>query len=313
MDAFRFIISLLAVSMGLAVASCSSDDEPAPLPQEPPEPTMNVSDSLALVEIYKAADGDNWAVTWDLTDIQTWGGVTVAYDSVHNEYRVVALEVNQNSHEHAQGYLSERVGDLTYLMSYGAGGKGITGGIPESLFKLKYLKFVWIGTTSISGIIPGFVFQCPSLEFLILTNNHTGELPEEIAQWDNPEAECRLYHNRLEGKVPDGIKIRRLDLSNNKYKEFPFEYCFTPQPVIQMRGNPIQGTIPEDVLDDWDALRRLYYWSLGDFSNAPAWWNDGPPDNPDMGEVEASSRLLQKARPLKTRLEVRTDILLPGS
>lgn len=123
MDAFRFIISLLAVSMGLAVASCSSDDEPAPLPQEPPEPTMNVSDSLALVEIYKAADGDNWAVTWDLTDIQTWGGVTVAYDSAHNEYRVVALEVNQNSHEHAQGYLSERVGDLTYLMSYGAGGR----------------------------------------------------------------------------------------------------------------------------------------------------------------------------------------------
>lgn len=81
----------------LSLFSCSSED---PVPQPLPEPTLNASDSLVLTELYKAFEGEKWAppgMGWDLTDIHTWGGVSAVLDSVHNEYRVFKVILNQPS------------------------------------------------------------------------------------------------------------------------------------------------------------------------------------------------------------------------
>lgn len=62
---------LLGAVLPALLLSCSSDDEHGPQPL--PEPTLNPSDSLVLTELYKAFEGEKWEVTWDLTDIYTWG------------------------------------------------------------------------------------------------------------------------------------------------------------------------------------------------------------------------------------------------
>lgn len=296
--------------------SCSSDDPPGPQPL--PEPTLNPSDSLALTELYKAYDGDNWDVTWDLTDYRTWGGVSAVYDSAHNEYRVFKVILNQTSTPVPQGYISEAIGDIPYLMDFRVGGRGLRGSIPEGLFKLPYVQLVRIAGTSISGEIPGFVFQAPSLYWLDLDGNELyGEIPDEITEWDNPEGHCSLRQNHLSGKVPSGIKIKELWLRSNDFTEFPFEYCFSDYPVISMPENHFGGAIPDEVLADPEAMRRLWSWSASDdFTNLPDWWLNGerPPKQPE--EEEGSGQAVQTSQtampPLRTRMELRTDIQLPG-
>lgn len=315
----EFMFSVLSLLCIMAGFSACSDDEPAG-PVERPAPTLNASDSLALVDIYKAADGDHWFVPWDLHDIYTWGGVGAAYDSVHNEYRVVYLMINQNSSPNPQGHVSlERVGDLPYLMMLTAGGERMTCTLDEKLFRLPYLKTVrmscYIGTE-----LPGYVFQAPSLERLDLSSTgFYGELPEEIAEWDNPKGICQLWYNHLTGKVPSGIDIRLLELHYNEYTEYPFEYCFDRDTEINMSYNYITGVIPDSVLNDLHALVRLRAMTLGqldgcDFSNPPEWWDS--PFWPDPDEEEESSATSVATRslssgPLKTRMEILTDVKLP--
>lgn len=87
-------LSIIALLM--LVCSCS-DDERKEIPT-PAKPYLNVKDSLALVDIYKQAHGEGWTlVDWDLENIQTWGGVTAALDTVMNEYRVVGFVMQDGS------------------------------------------------------------------------------------------------------------------------------------------------------------------------------------------------------------------------
>ena len=308
----RVFFSLLCAGLLSVFFSCSSDDGPA-VPTERPEPTLNASDSLALVDIYKAADGDNWYVPWDLTDWRTWGGVSAIYDSVNNEYRVIELVINQNSNPEAQGYVSSRVGDLPYLMALVAGGKRLRCELPEKLFRLEYLQYIWMGLR-IDSELPGFVFHAPSLEYLRLNNTGIyGELPEEIAEWDNPKAVCILNRNHLTGKIPSGIQIEGLWLDENEYTSYPYEYCFADLPQIVMRNNPIYDTIPDEVLNDLEALRRLWSRCKGDFTNEPDWW-DGHIWPFDDEEEETSFVAITRmmSAPLKTRIEILDDVKLPG-
>lgn len=298
----------------LSLFSCSSED---PVPQPLPEPTLNASDSLVLTELYKAFEGEKWAppgMGWDLTDIHTWGGVSAVLDSVHNEYRVFKVILNQPSWEFPQGYISERIGDLPYLMDFRVGGRGLRGPIPESLFKLPFLLNVRIAGTSISGEIPDYVFQCPSLLRLDLCGNyHYGEVPDAITLWNNPEATCLLRENDLSGEVPAGIKIKELDLSNNDFTEFPFEYCFNDYPRILMTRNPFSVDIPDSVLNNPDAVANLYAWThAARFPNIPDWWYNGGPPDPEETENFQAAQASRTAAPIRTRIELRTDIPLPG-
>ena len=137
------------------------------------------------------------------------------YDSVNNEYRVVQIIINQNSPSTPHGYISDRVCDLPYLMRLWGGGKNLTFKIPDRIAELKYLTEVWI-TVPIKTELSGAIFKCPSLEYLNISNSDLyGELPEEIAEWDNPEARCFLQVNKLTGKVPSGIKIKLLDFNSS--------------------------------------------------------------------------------------------------
>ena len=74
------IASLLIAA--LMAAACSNDAPDTP-PAEPPRPTMNVQDSLAIVAFYHAMKCGEWKAPfhWDLTDYETWGGITAVRDA----------------------------------------------------------------------------------------------------------------------------------------------------------------------------------------------------------------------------------------
>lgn len=256
--------------------ACNSNDEPE-LPKEKPEPRLSKVDSLALVKIYQAADGDNWLAPWkDLNDPYTWKGGATALDTVANEYRVVAFWLYAGE---AHGVISPYIGDLTELVELQITGKNLTGEIPKEIGNLKNLRSLEILQTSMTGGIPKEVVLLPNLEYLEIGSNPniTGELPEELSQVNKPNAKYRFWYNSLTGKVPSGIVLEFLNLMGNKYTEYPFEYCFEGKTNVGMEENYISGTIPDSVLADSYALKKLQILTINQkdgnrFSNAPEWF-----------------------------------------
>ena len=270
---YKWIYLLFGVLM--LFYACSSNDEPE-VPKAKPEPRLSKVDSLALVKIYQAADGDNWRNgKWDLNDFMTWSGVSAYLDTVHNEYRVCELYIRATSEAH--GTLSPSLGDLTELRSLiFTDGANIKGRIPKTLSNLVNLVELGISGTSCAGGIPGEIFLLPQLKWLNIFNNKKlgGELPEEIALIERPEAVFDFTNCGLSGKIPKGIKVKYIRLWDNQYTEFPFEYCLQDYTTLNMQRNYITGEIPDSILDNKEAMDRLQILTLNQydgckFSNAP--------------------------------------------
>lgn len=152
-------LSIIALLM--LVCSCS-DDERKEIPT-PAKPYLNVKDSLALVDIYKQAHGEGWTlVDWDLENIQTWGGVTAALDTVMNEYRVVGFVMQDGSN----GILSDKIGDLVELRSLSLYGKGLYGELPKTIGNLVNLESLVISSTSLSGALPKEIGNLKNIEVM---------------------------------------------------------------------------------------------------------------------------------------------------
>ena len=83
-----------------------------------------------------------------------------------------------------------------------------------------------------------------------------------------------------------------------------------------MDYNPIYDTIPDEVLNDLEALKRLRGRCYKEFTNEPDWWDDGvlfvpgPDDEEEETSSAATTRMM--SAPLKTRIEILDDVKLPG-
>ncbi len=133
----------------------------------------NTADSLELIKLYNATDGDNWVnhQNWNTSaPLGTWYGVMV--DLPAGECRVVALNLGNNN---------------------------LNGYIPE--LSLPYLKVLNLQNNDLSGALPTCTAM-QNLEYLSLQNNElSGTIPafEGLTQLKN----CQLYNNQLSGDVPD--------------------------------------------------------------------------------------------------------------
>ncbi len=273
-------MNLLCVLMIFIITGCSSSSDGVELPDTPPTPHLNVKDSLVTLEIWRQAGGEHWPYVWNPKDMFTWAGAGVALDTERNEYRIVKLHLNAFNDHSASGTLSDKIGELEELRFFAIGGLGITGDIPKSFGNLKHLKELVINTTSMGGTIPDEIFSLPYLERLEICNNRSikGELSDAIANLSPMIISCMFTSNSLSGKVPSGIRIKSLDLDDNKYTEYPFEYSKKEATAIDMSRNYITGIIPDSILNDVDALKRLRSMTFNQkdgckFTNAPDSWN----------------------------------------
>ena len=242
--------------------ACSSNDEPE-LPKgepEPTEPTFNKSDSLALIEIYKQGDGENWSSTWDFNDIMTWGGTGWAI--VENEYRCVQLfMISDNT---GNGIISPKIGELEYLVKFDVAGAAFGGEMPETITKLKHLKYFVIRNTLITKI-PDDIFNENLIYVYIVGNDKLGgTLPSSLTKLkggsnSNPKRTYTIMSNAYTGAIPL-MKDVEINLSGNNLTSYPMEMAGIREDGKQniwATHNKLSGTIPEEVLKD--TLRIIYF------------------------------------------------------
>jgi len=198
--------------------------------------TVASSDRAALVALYNATDGPNWANSenW-LTDaaLEEWHGVTT--DSLG---RVVRLELDRNK---------------------------LTGEIPTELGGLASLKSLSLQRNKLTGRIPAELGGLANLESLDLEFNElTGEIPTEFGGFASLES-LDLGSNQLTGEIPAELaelaSLERLDLGSNQLTGgIPAEFAeLASLGILGLSRNQLTGSIPPE-LGDLASLRYLYLY-----------------------------------------------------
>ena len=145
-------------------------------------------DSLALVALYHATDGDNWTnnENWLVGPVSTWSGV---YTNSEGVQMVYLMDNNLN------GFLPPEIGTLG-------------------------TRFLDLSFNNLSGSIPPEMGNMPKLDSLGLAHNAlTGEIPEELVDTTRYYYDFDLSHNKLIGMIPSTMKrgtyLHTLNLSSN--------------------------------------------------------------------------------------------------
>ena len=231
-------------------------------------------DSLALVALYNATDGDNWTnnANWlSAKPIGEWHGVTT----------------NQ----------AGRVTNLTLL------GNNLVGTIPAELANLANLRYLSLENNQLSGTIPAELANLDNLQRLNLRSNQlSGAIPAELANLDNLQR-LNLRSNQLSGTIPAELanldNLQRLNLRSNQLSgTIPAELANLDNlQYLWLSDNQLSGCIPEGLRNvssndlpqlglffcgeaaspDRAALVALYNATDGDnWTNNTHWLSDTP-------------------------------------
>lgn len=268
----KYLHSALAVAlMGGLLASCGKDS--VSTPQLAPEARVAEGvaelsgslrqDSLALVSLYQALNGESWVRSnyW-LSDqpVSKWAGVKVA--DVAGKPRVVALTLGANG---LKGELPATIGDLTALRSLHLQyNKDLTGKIPAELYHLRQLRGLFLGFTALTGELSESLANLTQLDTLDLRTS-----PYELSSsWDGNEKTARDHRanpTTLSGKLPVALgqlrQAKVIDLSHQSFTgELPKELGNLVQlHTLALYGNKLIGEIPASLGE----LRSLRSLSLG--------------------------------------------------
>ncbi|TLX72823.1 T9SS type A sorting domain-containing protein [Labilibacter sediminis] len=215
------------------------------------------SDSLALVDFYKASGG-NWTQTWlketiDGADvgIKGWEGVTVEREEGSEFYRVTQLNIEgiNNNGVFPSGTLSPSIGNLSALTLLYLNGseKGprmldLTGTIPGELWNLSSLKRLKMKYTSLTGGIPDGIEKMTNLEYVnFQMTNLDCEIPKELFELPKLTG-VYMQQCNLKGAVPTTLtqatKLFRFYIHENKLTSLPFvDVVYPGNSKISIEGN----------------------------------------------------------------------------
>lgn len=149
---------------------------------------VNEMDSLAMVDLYHALDGDNWTnnTNW-LSEkrLEEWYGIYL------NNNKVVLIDLKNNN---------------------------CAGSIPSSLSNCDELVEIFIPENKITGVEANDSFHF--LTHVNLSSNEISEFPTFIAKCINLER-INLYSNAIKGSIPSELnelpQLRELFLSKNQF------------------------------------------------------------------------------------------------
>ena len=202
------------------------------------------TDRAALVALYNATSGDNWANNdnW-LSDkpLGEWHGVTTDSDG-----RVRRLDLSGNQ---LSGEVPSELGSLSNLETLFFGFNELAGPIPGELGNLSNLKSLNLSSNRLTGPIPGELGSLSNLESLDLSSNELTGIPGELGSLSNLET-LYLSFNELAGPIPAELgslsNLETLYLGNNRLTgTIPAELgSLSNLESLNLSSNRLTGPIP---------------------------------------------------------------------
>ena len=231
------------------------------------EITVENPDRAALVALYNATDGANWANSsnW-LTDapLGEWHGVRT-----DGRDRVIELHLGSNE---LSGTIPAALGKLTHLRFLRLYSNRLSGRIPPELANIPNLQELWLNWNDLSGSIPTEIGRLAKLQWLVLDQNTlSGSIPAQVGNLAKLKR-LHLNNNNLSGKIPPELgqlpNLQQLALNwNGLSGSIPPELGdLTRLESLSLSANDLTGPIPAEL----GKLTRLRLLRLG--------WNelDGP-------------------------------------
>ena len=216
------------------------------------------SDRTALIALYNAADGANWAnnKNW-LSDapMRDWFGVITDRTG-----RVTGLSLEGNR---LSGQIPPELANLSHLTSLKLYENQMSGQIPPQLGNLTYLVTLNLYQNQLSGKVPPELGSLSYLEKLALTQNQlSGEIPPELGDLSYLES-LHLGQNQLSGEMPPELGnlpyLRTLALEQNQLTGGipPLLGSLSKLELLYLQENQLSGEIPPE-LGSLPSLELLY-------------------------------------------------------
>ena len=222
---------------------------------------VNESDSLALVDIYNAAGGSNWANqgNWLTGTVDTWEGVVVSGG------RVTELSMYQGD---MSGTISPSIGNLTELTKLEIKGDeealtyvDIHGSIPAELWSCTKIERLQIKFTKITGDIPAGIESMVNLQEINFQATPLNcELPAELFELPSL-TKAYLHQSGFTGTVPSTLtgatNLVRLYLQGNHLSAgLPFVQLGSGA-KIELTGNYFSFADVKPYHDNVSSISRL--------------------------------------------------------
>lgn len=208
---------------------------------------VNVSDSLALVDLYNSTNGQNWKSkgNWLSGSVTGWKGIVI------NNNRVVGIHLVNNG---LTGVLPSSIENLTALKSLILSRNRITGQIPPQVFNLPELLLLYLNYNEFEGAIPSNIGNAKKLDELYLDHNKlTGSLPASI-RYLTVLTEMVLSYNKLSGTISpdlgDNSRLEKFELNNNQFSgSIPSRLSRIPNLTsFKFNNNLLTGEIPTGLM-----------------------------------------------------------------
>ncbi|TAE00502.1 MAG: hypothetical protein EAZ97_05700 [Bacteroidetes bacterium] len=223
------------------------------------QPTLAISDSLFLVNLYEKTKGKVWKKAWDLSlSPENWEGVFI------ENGRLTELDLNNAGLE---GSLPENLEDFfltvpSKLRRLNLSGNKLNGKIPESIKTLVDLEYLDLSKNEFVGKIGKEFIDLRKLKTLFLSHNQFDELDIEIGKL--PALENLFLNNNDLKVIPETLgdltKLRILHLGNNYLKNIPLTLFKLKNIEILYLNNNLFANIPNQI-GLLNSLKELYLHS----------------------------------------------------
>lgn len=231
MKTLKQLTVLVLFLPGLMTTGCDREENAPP----PEPPTINVTDSLVMVDLYHSMKLGEWgeAYNWDLTDPESWIGIGFQTDENGLKY-VNKIRIILYQDKDIECSLPSSLGNLKYLSEFGLGGiPNLRDPFPESIYNCP-MRIMSI-------------FDCPKL---------TDKISPKIAQWKNTLEELSISKTSFYGEIPKEIGecqlVKYVNLTWNKFSgTIPAEIGKIPCFPIHLNHNEFTGI-------DWSIYTEKY-------------------------------------------------------
>lgn len=195
-------------------------------------------DSLALVALYNATNGDGWKnkTGWKTGRLDEWHGVLLWNN------RVDRIFLHDNL---LTGNIPSEIGNLSNLKYLWLQGNQLSGSIPAAIGDLKQVEQLFLNDNMLSGNIPAETGNLSQLAELVISRNQlSGNIPAEIGKLSHL-VELLLNNNELSGSIPAEMgNLTRLQSLLLNYNQLTGE---VPETVINMMSaNPLLNICPQN-------------------------------------------------------------------